>query len=439
MKKRINLNEIKSAPWNPRGEVAPDGVRDLAKSIEETGLINAVSLWESSDGEIYCIAGNRRLAALRSLGRETLDEDEFMLLKGIDESGARAVTVVENLQRESVGVIEEAALVGTLLDGGMTVCSVAAQLGRTESWVNRRRKLLSLSDEWKARAAGMTADALERIAEYSEDVQERVAKKASPDARTWREVSFLFAREDRDLDRAAFDTGMCTHCFQRTGQNTDLFGAVDEGCLGKCLCAKCYDKNVKAHIDELVAEATKGADEVVRLKYAWEIPRGEGSGETRTRECPCAYVWADPDTGAVTVRWGESRRAEEARRAEERKRKEAESAEKQAKIARIEAITEKLDICFDGAKDRRDGAKDRRMMDDIVVELLSILSPDIPEATKRHVIEELVDHICSWHDNEDWAGICRAFAFVPRVAGLDDAELAELLEAYPAGGGEDAR
>ena len=78
-------------------------------------------------------------------------------------------------------------------------------------------------------------------------------------------------------------------------------------------------------------------------------------------------------------------------------------------------------------------------MDDIVVELLSILSPDIPEATKRHVIEELIDHICSWHDNEDWAGICRAFAFVPRVAGLDDAELAELLEAYPAGGGEDAR
>lgn len=432
MKKRINLNEIKSAPWNPRGEVAPDGVKDLAKSIEETGLINAVSLWESPDGEIYCIAGNRRLAALRSLGRETLDEDEFTLLKGIDESGARAVTVVENLQRESVGVVEEAALVGALLDGGMTACSVAAQLGRPESWVNRRRKLLALSDEWKARAAGMTADALERIAEYPKDVQERVAKKASPDARTWREVSSLFAREDRDLDRAAFDTGACKHCFQRTGQNTDLFGEIDEGCLGKCLCAKCYDENVRAHIDELVAKATKGADEVVRLKYAWEMPRVEGeSCETRTRTCPCAYVWADPDTGAVTVRWGKSMRAEEARREEERRRKEAESAERRAKTARIEAITEKLDIRFDGDREE--------ILDDIESELQSILSPDIPDATRRHVIDELVEHVCSWHNNEDWAEICRAFAFVPRVAGLDDAELAELLEAYPAGGGEDAR
>ena len=431
MKKRINLNEIKSAPWNPRGEVAPDGVKNLAKSIEETGLINAVSLWKSPDGEIYCIAGNRRLAALRSLGRETLDEDEFMLLKGIDESGARAVTVVENLQRESVGVIEEAALVGTLLDGGMTVCSVAAQLGRPESWVNRRRKLLSLSDKWKARAAGMTADALERIAEYPEDVQERVAKKAAPDARTWREVSSLFAREDRDLDRAAFDTGACTHCFQRTGRNTDLFGEVDEGRLGKCLCAKCYDKLIREHIDEVVDEATEDADEVVRLRFAWEMPHDEDSDETRTRACPCAYVWADPDTGVVTVRWGKSRRAEEARKEEERKRKNAENAERQSKIARIEAITEKLDICFDDDRDR--------ILDDIVAELQSILSPDIPDATRRHTVDALVEHVCGWHDNEGWAEICRAFAFVPRIAGLDDAELAELLEVYPAGGGKDAR
>ena len=102
---KIRIADIKTAPWNARKNITPKSVEDLAESIRETGLINPITLWGAPDCTMYCIAGNRRLAALRSIGRNDIVEGvDFTMFNG-NEMEARQVTITENLQREDVGVL----------------------------------------------------------------------------------------------------------------------------------------------------------------------------------------------------------------------------------------------------------------------------------------------------------------------------------------------
>lgn len=427
MKDRIKTSEIKAAPWNARKDITPESVRDLAKSIEETGLINPITLWESPEGAAVCVAGNRRLAALRSLGIEEISEGvDFTAFKG-DEREARQATITENLQREDVGVLEEAALVESLIGLGMTAHQVAAQVGRPESWVNRRKKLLALDEAWKERADGMTADALERIAEYPADVQRKVAKKITYPVKAWSDVASCFRQEDRDLDRAKFDTSECRACMQRTGQNADLFGDVEEDGLGKCLCAKCFDRRRKAHQDECVRKATEGADEVVRLKFAWQMPHDTAT--QRDREHPCAYVFADCD-GEVSVCWGESKKSREEREAKERAEREAANAEADAKRRRMNDIINRLSCAFDEPGEG-EGNEARESLEKELRQLIRGKADAETDMLVRFAMDALADGY-GYRRDDEWAEICRALPFVPRLAGLSDGELAELLADYPA-------
>lgn len=423
----IKIDEIETAPWNARKDITPESVMNLAKSIKETGLINPITLWGASDGTMYCIAGNRRLAAMRCLGFGEIAEGvEFTVFNG-DESEARQATITENLQREDVGVLEEAALVESLIELGMTAHQVAAQIGRPESWVNRRKKLLALDEAWKKRADGMTADALERIAEYPADVQKKVAGKFKYPVKTWNEVASYFRQEDRDLDSTKFDTSECRACMQRTGQNTDLFGAVDEGDLGKCLCAKCYDRRRKAHQDECVRKATEGADEVVRLKFAWQMPHDTTT--ERTDGHPCAYVFVAYD-GEVSVCWGESKKEKDAREAKEREEREAANAVAEEKRSRMCDIVNKLTGAFD--EPNEDEENDARISLEQELRLrIEGKSDAETDMLVRFAMDALADGY-SFRNNERWADICRALPFFPKLAGLTDEELDELLAAYPA-------
>lgn len=424
---KIKMADIKAAPWNARKDITPESVRDLAKSIEETGLINPIALWESPDGAMYCIAGNRRLEAFRHLGIEEITEGvDFLFFRGT-ETDARQATITENLQREDVGVLEEAALVESLIGLGMTAHQVASQIGRPESWVNRRKKLLALDEAWKGRADGMTADALERIAEYPADVQKSVAKKCTYPVKTWKDVAPYFSREDRGLDSAKFDTDACRACTQRTGQSTDLFGEVEDNGLGKCLCAKCYDRKLKAYQDECVRKAAEGADEVVRLKWEWEMPRD--ATDERTDEHPCAYVCVKWD-GESLVRWGESKKAKDEREAKEREEREAADAEQNEKRDRMCNIVNRLTSAFVEPNDD-EISEPRESLEKELRLRISGKSDMETGMLVKFIMDALADDY-GYRRYEEWADTCRALPFVPTLAGIAKDELEEFLSEYPA-------
>ena len=413
---KIKLMDVKSAPWNARGNILPASVSELVRSINEQGLINPITLWRGEDGQLICIAGNRRLAALRIASEpkahlRELTDREYTMFEGTEDE-AKMVTVTENLQREDVGPLEEAALIGQCLDEGMTAESIAAKTGRPTSWVNRRRKLLALDDAWKART-DLTVDALEHIAAYSPEIQKNVAKAYTANAHTWKDLAYHFDRESVDLDTAKFDTSACRVCIKRTGVEADLFGVTD-GKLGRCLDCKCLKAKRNAYENELIAKATKGATEVVRVHYAWQLPGKDELSAKKTKKHPCAYVHVYD--GDVMVRWGVSAKAKaEAKSKEDAKRKEAKK--------RVKEIRDKLDdnICVE-----RDD--DDNHYKDIKDNLESVLKrfSEMPKYTRDYILEALFSDLTEYRYN--WTNVLKAFPWIAQLSGLSDEDVAYYIE-----------
>ena len=298
------------------------------------------------------------------------------------------------------------------------------------AWVNRRRKLLALDDAWKARAGELTADALERIAAYPAAVQKRVAKNT--DGLSWAVLKSRFERESRNLDAAKFDTVECRACVNRTGAEGDLFGVV-EGKLGACLSCNCFGRKQAAWMEEQVAAATKGAAEVERVDFAWQLPEEKASSPKRTAKHPCAYCFADGETGEVTVCWGESPAA--AKERQERERAERNAA-MEARDAKRRLIGGAIDKICEACREDFDDGRNNDVREAIAAEIGASLQSRT-EAVMGLVVRATLTWIADMADSLELADTCRAFPSVPRLAGVTETELAELLAAYPATRGEE--
>jgi len=420
---KIKLSEIIPAPWNTRGEITPESVKGLAESIEEQGLINPITVWKN-DKKWLCIAGNRRLAALLSLHTTdyVLPVDYYTIFDG-EEADAKVITVIENLQREDVSPIEEAALVQQCLDDGMTAEAVAAKTGRSVSWVNRRKRLIGLCDSFKADAAKFTADQLEKIASFEKSVQERVAEYYDADTDDWESVKRLLNNEAKDLANAKFDTAACHECLKRTGAQADLWGICD-GCLGQCQYKACYEQKVKDAQEAKIAELTKGASEVVRVTNYWKMPGDLQSSPKKCKQHPCAYVNVDY-RGDVIVKWGESKKAKDERKKKEAERREAKRAEERAASARDDGIVDVLDAWKDGDDN---GDNSCVGLDDLIErEVGSKLESEV----KEFVTDAVIDKIDSWQDAEKWARILRAFPAIAKLAGVSEDDAQYLIDNNP--------
>ena len=137
-RREIAIGQLKAAPWNPRGEIAPESVADLAASIRSLGMIQPLVAMVGEDGEATLIAAHRRLAAARLAG---LDRVPCDVLVGVDEATARRMTFIENLQRRDADPLLESERVGSLVKSGMTQGEIASETGRGERWVARRLNL----------------------------------------------------------------------------------------------------------------------------------------------------------------------------------------------------------------------------------------------------------------------------------------------------------
>lgn len=177
---QILITRIRRSRWQPRGQAFDeDALWELACSIKENGLINAIKVFAVEDG-YELIAGERRLRAsmgmewgredvvtpkeaVQRLAREGLDAlpDEVRadlrawiradVEPATDLERLHRMAVVENLERESLSTLEEAAALKGLADAyGWSQREVARRIGKSQSYVAQRFGLLDLSDETKA-------------------------------------------------------------------------------------------------------------------------------------------------------------------------------------------------------------------------------------------------------------------------------------------------
>ena len=136
----VDINLLDINPGQPRKAFDKDSLEQLADSIREVGLLQPI-LVQRVDGRYRIIAGERRYRACRLAGLKRVPVVEREMS---NEDGMLAA-LIENLQREDLNPIEEAAAIRQLMDtAGLTQEEAARRLGKSRPAVANTLRLLTL-------------------------------------------------------------------------------------------------------------------------------------------------------------------------------------------------------------------------------------------------------------------------------------------------------
>ena len=137
---------IQPNPWQPRRFFDSEELESLADSIRRHGILQPLTVRRSGEGW-ELVAGERRLRAAQMAGLETVPCVE----READENDSALLALVENLQRQDLHYLEEAAAIADyLLQTGVTQEEAAARLGRSPSALANKLRLLRLSPACRA-------------------------------------------------------------------------------------------------------------------------------------------------------------------------------------------------------------------------------------------------------------------------------------------------
>ncbi len=140
---RVNPTAIAADPNQPRQTFDEAKIDELAASLKEHGVIQPLIVRRIGDG-YRLVAGERRLRAAVQAGLQEVP----VVLREMDDREAMEVSLVENLQREDLGPIEQAVAFRRLVDEfGLTQEEVAKRVGKSRPDVANTLRLLNLEPE----------------------------------------------------------------------------------------------------------------------------------------------------------------------------------------------------------------------------------------------------------------------------------------------------
>lgn len=144
--RQIPVERIRPNPHQPRKTFDPQALDELKASIAEHGVLVPVLVRERGEG-YELIAGERRWRACAALQRSTVPA----IVRASDDRESLEVAIIENLQRENLNPLEEAAGIAELIDShDFTQDQVAQRLGKSRPAVTNALRLLGLPETIKA-------------------------------------------------------------------------------------------------------------------------------------------------------------------------------------------------------------------------------------------------------------------------------------------------
>ena len=138
----LPISQVESCSSQPRKHFDEASLAELADSIREHGIIQPLTVRKLASGYYQIIAGERRWRAARLAG---LQEVPVIVMEADDRKAAE-LAMIENLQREDLNPIEEAAGFQSLMETyHMTQEEAASRVGKSRSAVANALRLLSLT------------------------------------------------------------------------------------------------------------------------------------------------------------------------------------------------------------------------------------------------------------------------------------------------------
>jgi ParB family chromosome partitioning protein len=139
----IPVHLVEPSPYQPRKDINPEQLKELAESIRAEGLLQPIVVRRAGE-KFQLIAGERRWRAFQSLKLKSIPA---RILEASDASSA-TLTLIENLQREGLNPIEEAYGYASLIrDFDLTQEQTAERVGKGRPTVANSLRLLSLDAE----------------------------------------------------------------------------------------------------------------------------------------------------------------------------------------------------------------------------------------------------------------------------------------------------
>lgn len=202
----IKLDDITANPDQPRRRFDEGKLKELAASIKEQGVLQPILLRPVGNGRYEIVAGERRYRAAKLAGLDVIPA----IVKEMGDEVTLAVALIENIQRQELNPLEEAASYRELIDNyGYTQAKLAEKLGKSRVYVANTLRLLALPDEIQGLIVkgGLTAGhgrALLML-ENSED-RLLLAEKVQDEGLSVRQTEAL-AKDSKALHKAAKKPG----------------------------------------------------------------------------------------------------------------------------------------------------------------------------------------------------------------------------------------
>lgn len=141
----VDLDEIRPNPLQPRRSFDQEKIEELAGSIRENGILQPLIVKKTSEG-FELIAGERRWRAAQKAGLAKVP----IIIKEVGDKGRLELSLIENIQREDLNVIEEADAYQKLIEEfGYTQDALGQRVGKSRTSITNALRLLKLNRKIK--------------------------------------------------------------------------------------------------------------------------------------------------------------------------------------------------------------------------------------------------------------------------------------------------
>lgn len=144
--RKIPVEFLIPGKYQPRKDMSPEALEDLASSIRTQGIIQPIVVRQLGEESFEIIAGERRWRAAQLAKLDVIP----CLVKDVPDESAVAIALIENIQREDLNAMEEAqALDRLMVEFSLTHQEVAEAVGKSRTTVTNLMRLNNLNDDVK--------------------------------------------------------------------------------------------------------------------------------------------------------------------------------------------------------------------------------------------------------------------------------------------------
>ena len=143
----ISIELITPNKNQPRNFFSEEGMKELIESIKENGIIQPLTIRDSSDGTYELVSGERRFRAAKKLNLSTVP---VYIIEVSTDNDMLKLALIENIQRQNLSSIEEAEGYA-LLKGkfGFSESDISKQVGKSRSTIANKLRLIKLPPDLK--------------------------------------------------------------------------------------------------------------------------------------------------------------------------------------------------------------------------------------------------------------------------------------------------